>query len=417
MEIVHPLCCGLDIHKRSIQACLVSTDAAGRAQRTPRQFGTMTSDILALAAWLREAGCPLVAMESTGVYWKPIWNLLEEHFSLLLVNAAHLKRVPGRKSDVKDAEWLADLVRHGLVQGSVVPTRPERELRELTRYRTTLVRERAAELNRLEKTLEGANIKLAAVASQVLGKSGRAMIEALIAGEEDPAVLADLAQGQLRHKLQQLHQALRGRIGEHQRFLLEQQLLHIDALTTQIETLSAEIERRLTPFAEVIQRLDAIPGVGIWTAQVLVAELGTDLGRFPSSKQLASWVGMCPGLHESGGKRQSGHIGPGNNAVRTALVEAGFAASRSTGTYLRSQYQRLKPRIGHKRAVIAVGHSILVAMYSMLTRDEPYRDLGADYLQGLTEEQTTARLVRRLERMGNQVTITPVATPTAPAAS
>jgi transposase len=409
MEVVHPICCGLDIHKASIQACLLTSDAAGRAHRELRRFSTMTSDILAMADWLRAAGCLAIAMESTGSYWLPIWNLLEDEFALLLVNATHVKRVPGRKTDVKDAEWLADLLRHGLLPASLVLERGERELRELTRYRTTLVQERAAEVNRLQKTLEGANIKLGAVASEVVGKSGRAMVEGLIAGEDDPAVLAELAQGQLRHKLEPLRLALEGRVGPHQRFLLGQQLTHIDQLTTLIETLSSEIEARLAPFADLVTRLDAIPGIGVWTAQVLLAELGTDMTRFPTAKHLASWVGICPETRESGGARHSGHIGQGNNWVRTALVEAGYAAGRSKHTYLGAQYHRLKPRLGHKRATIAVGHSILVSVYHMLARGTAYHDLGADYLQGLNHEVATRRLVRRLERMGHTVIIEPVA--------
>lgn len=409
MEVVHPICCGLDIHKAALQACLVTSDAAGRARKQLRQFTTMTADILALGDWLAQAGCTQIAMESTGSYWLPIWNLLEEAFHLVLVNAAHLKRVPGRKTDVSDAAWLADLLRHGLVRSSMVPDRGERELRELTRYRTTLVRERAAELNRLEKTLEGANIKLGAVASEVLGKSGRAMVEGLIAGETDAEALAALARGQLRRKLEVLRQALEGQIRPHQQFLLGRQLTHIDQLTALIDEVSAEIEERLAPFAELIDRLDAIPGVGVWTAQVILAEIGTDMGRFPSSKHLASWARICPGTHESGGKRQSSRIGRGNDWLRTALVEAGYAAGRSKGTYLGAQYHRLKPRLGHKRATIAVGHSILVSVYHLIKSGEEYRDLGADYLTELNQDAATRRLVRRLERMGNKVTIEPVA--------
>lgn len=405
MEVVNARCCGLDVHKASVTACLLTPGPAGRPTKAIRQFATMTADLLALADWLAEASCTHVAMESTGVYWKPLWNLLEDQFSLLLVNAQHLKAVPGRKTDVKDAEWIATLLRHGLLRASFVPDRPERELRELTRYRTVLVRERTAELNRLEKTLEGANIKLGAVASEVLGVSGRRMLDALVAGQTESDVLAELAVGQLRKKLPALRQALEGRVEAHQRFMLGQQLGHIDALTAQIEQVSVEIAERMRPFEELLVRLDAIPGVGRWTAEVILAEIGTDMTRFPSAKHLASWGGMCPGNHESAGKRQKGTTRKGNRWLRVALTEAAYAAGRCKDGYLQAQYHRLIRRRGKQKAAIAVGHSILVIVYYLLTTGEDYHDLGADHFDQRDRAALERRLVRQLEALGNTVTV------------
>ena len=310
MEVLYPRCCGVDVHKKLVVACVAITDATGQVQKQVRRFGTMTDDLLALADWLAEQGVSHVAMESTGVYWKPLWNLLEERFTLLLVNAQHIKAVPGRKTDVRDCEWLADLLRHGLLKPSLVPDRPQRELRELTRYRTSLVRERSTAVNRLQKTLEGATIKLASVATDITGVSGRQMLAALIAGTTDPAMIADLAQKRLREKLPALRQALTGRVGDHQRFLLAEQLAHIDFLDETIARLSAEIAQRLRSCEAVVERLDTIPGVGRWTAEILLAELGTDMTRFPSTRHLASWAARsvsdgCPGNNESAGKRRA----------------------------------------------------------------------------------------------------------------
>src|SRR5262245_55292472 len=306
MEVVYESCCGLDIHKKTVVACVVVPGPGNKPVKDIRTFNTMTADLLELADWLTACRVTHVALESTGVYWKPAWNVLEGSFTLLLVNARHSKAVPGRKTDVRDCEWIADLLRHGLLRASFVPERPQRELRELTRYRTALVRERTAEVNRLQKTLEGANLKLAAVATDVLGKSGRAMLEALVAGATDAAALSELARGRLRAKLPRLEQALNGRFGPHHRFLVAEQLGHIDELDERIARVSAEIAERLGPVDDTLARLDAIPGVGRYTAEVLVAELSTDLSRFPSAAHLASWAGMCPGNHESAGKRQSG---------------------------------------------------------------------------------------------------------------
>ena len=407
MEVLYPRCGGLDVHKRSVVACRVTPGPDGQPVKQVRTFGTMTEDLLALSDWLAEGGCTHVAMESTGVFWKPIWNLLEGAFELLLVNARHVRQVPGRKTDVRDCEWLADLLRHGLLRASFVPDRPQRELRELTRYRTSLVRARAAEANRLHKTLEGANVKLGAVATDVLGKSGRDMLAALVAGETDPAALAELARGLLRKKLPQLEQALTADVGRHQRFLLAQHLAHIDYLDAAIADVSAEVARRLRPLDEAIARLDAIPGIGREAAEALLAELGGDVSRFPTAKHLASWAGMCPGNRESAGKRQSGATRKGSPWLRGLLVQAAHAAARKRGTYLAAQYRRLAARRGKSRAAVAVGHTILVIVYHLLRHGTHYRDLGPHYFDERDRQAVQRRLVHRLERLGYRVTLEP----------
>ena len=407
VEVLYERCCGLDVHQKTVMACLITPGRGGQPHKEIRTFGTMTADLLELADWLRAAACTQVAMEATGVYWQPIWNLLEEEFTLLLVNARHIKAVPGRKTDVKDCEWLADLLRHGLVRASFVPARPQRELRELTRYRTALVRERTAEINRLHKTLERANLKLGAVASKVLGLSGRQIVTALLAGTTDPAALAELAQGKLRAKRPQLERALVGTPGEHQRFLLAQQLAHIDFLDETLGEVSAEIAERLRPFDAALERLDAIPGVGRATAEVLLAEIGPDMSRFPSAAHLAAWAGMCPGNYESAGKRQKGKTRKGSKWLRAALLEAGQAAARTKETYLAAQYHRLVPRLGKKKAAVAVGHSILRSVYYLLQRGTTYQELGGSYFDARNREHLERRLVRRLEKLGFAVTLTP----------
>ncbi len=405
MEVVYEQCCGLDIHKQVIVACLIVPGTAGKPTKEIRRFGTLTPDLLALADWLAAAGCRQIAMESTGVYWKPIYNLLEDQFELLLVNAQHVKAVPGRKSDVRDCEWLADLLRHGLLRKSFVPARPEREWRELTRYRTALVRERADEINRVHKTLEGANIKLSSVASDLMGKSGRQMLAALAAGTTDPAALADLAKDKPRQKLPALERALEGRMGAHQRFLLAQQLAHLEFLERAIEQVSTELAERLRPFEVELGRLETIPGIGRRVAEILVAEIGTDMSRFPSAGHLASWAGMCPGQNESAGKRKSGRTRQGSPWLRAALVEAAHGAARSKGTYLGAQARRLKPRLGWKKAMVAVGHSLLVRVYYLLQRETTYEDPGADYFVEQDRQALERRHVRALERLGYRVTL------------
>jgi len=409
MDVIYPRCCGLDVHKREVVACVVSTEPDGTWRKEVRAFGTMTPDILALADWLAAHAVTHVAMESTGVYWKPIWNLLEDSFELLLVNARHVKAVPGRKTDVRDCEWLADLLRHGLLTGSFVPDRPQRELRELTRYRTSLVRERTAAANRLQKTLEGANIKLASVATDILGKSGREILAALVAGETDGAALAQFAQGRLREKIPQLERALVGRVGPHQRFLVAEQVAHIDYLDAAMARVSAEIAERVRPDEDAITRLDTIPGVGRSVAEALVAEIGADVGRFPTAKYLASWAGMCPGNHESGGKRRSGATRKGSPWLRACLVQAAHAAARTKGTYLAAQYRRLAARRGRAKAAVAVAHSILVIAYHVLLDGTVYGDLGGNYFDQRDRQAVERRLVHRLQGLGYTVTLIPAA--------
>lgn len=401
MEVVYPLCCGLDVHKRNITACVITP-----RERELRSFGTMTEDLLALGDWLASKEVTHVAMEGTGSFWKPVYNLLEGAFEVLVVNAHHIKAVPGRKTDLKDAEWIASLLRHGLLKASYIPSRDQRELRELVRYRKSIIRERSSELNRIQKVLEGANIKLASVASDVLGRSGRAMLEAMVTGTRDPKVLARLAQGKLRAKQADLEKALTGMVGDHQRMILEAQLRHVDFLDEEIKLLSAEIARRLAPFVEALERLDTIPGVGRQTAEAIVAEIGMDMSRFPSSDHLASWAGMCPGLNESAGKRKSGRTRKGSPWLRECLVEAGRAGARTRGTYLGAQYKRIAARRGANRAAMAVGHTILVIVYHILhLPGTVYKELGADYFDRRNKETTARRAVKRLERLGYRVTL------------
>jgi transposase len=409
MDVLYERCCGLDIHKRTVVACLIVPDSDGQPVKVVRTFGTMTDELLQLADWLRAASCAHVAMESTGVYWKPIWNLLEEEFELLLVNARHVKAVPGRKTDVRDCEWLADLLRHGLLSGSFIPDRPRRELRELTRYRTSLVQERSAEINRLQKTLEGANIKLGDVATDIMGLSSRQMLAALVGGETDAAAMAQLAQGRLRDKRPELERALAGRIGPHQRFLLARQLAHIDFLDTAITEVSAEIAQRLQSCADALERLATIPGIGRRTAEVLIAEIGTDMSRFPTPGHLASWAGMCPGNDESAGKRRSGKTRKGSLWLRSALIEAARAAGRSKGTYLAAQYHRLAARRGTKRAAVAVGHTILLIVHHLLSEGDVYHDLGERYFDERDRHALERRMIARLEGLGYTVSLSPAA--------
>lgn len=409
MDVVYPRCCGLDVHKRGVVACLVTPGADGAPTKEVRTFTTMTDDLLALSDWLTAAGCTHVAMESTGVYWKPVSNILEDGFKVLLVNARHVKAVPGRKTDAKDGEWLADLRRHGLLQASFVPDRSQREVRELTRDRTSLVRERTAAANRLQKTLEGANIKLAAVATDILGKSGREILAALIAGQTDAAALAQLAKGRLREKLPELERALVGRVETHQRFLLAEQVAHIDFLDAAIDRVGAEVAERLRSDEAAIANLDTIPGIGRHVAEALVAEIGTDMGRFPTAHHLASWAGMCPGNHERAGKRQSGKTRKGSPWLRTLLGQAAHAAARTKGTYLAAQYRRLAARRGKSRAAVAVGHPILVVAFHLLRDGATYRDLGPTYFDQIDRQHVERRLVHRLHDLGYRVTLEPLA--------
>jgi transposase len=408
MNVIHEICCGLDVHKRTVVACLIRTGAQKEVIHEIRSFSTMTGDLHRLASWLVREGCRHVAMESTGVYWRPVFNILEPFMQeVLLLNAQHIKNVPGRKTDVKDAEWIADLLRHGLVRGSFIPPAAIRELRMLTRYRTTLVRQAADECNRIQKLLETANIKLASVASDVLGASGLAMLEALAQGCDDPEALAEMAKGRLRSKKPQLQKALEGRFTKPQRFLLGVHLEQIAHLEAMIAEVNEQIEELTRPFQEVIDCLDEIPGVNQRTAQILVAECGVDMNRFPTPGHLASWAGMCPGNCESGGKRMSGKTRKGNAWLRAALVEAGWAAGKAKGTYFQAQYHNILRRRGKRRACIAVGHSILVIAHRLIATGLHYRELGPDFLDKRSKEAITRSLVNKLTALGFRVALEP----------
>lgn len=404
MQVIYERCCGLDVHKRTITACLLKWLGSGW-QKELRQFGTMTKELLALLDWLVSEGCTHVAMESTGVYWKPVYNILEGQFELLVVNAQHLKAVPGRKTDVRDAEWIAELLAHGLLRGSFVPPPSVRELRELTRYRTSLVRDRARTLNRLQKVLEAANIKLASVVSDIDGVSARLMLEGLVAGQRDTEELAGLAKGRLKEKHAQLVEALSCRLQPHQSFLIAEHLAQIDYLEGAVERLSGQIEEKLRPFEQQISWLDTIPGINRRTAEVLWAETGGDMSRFASARHLASWAGMCPGNNESAGKRRSGRTRKGSPWLRHCLVEAAHGAAHTKNRYLSSQYHRIAARRGKKKALLAVGHSILVIAYHLLTRKQAYCDLGANYFDERDRQAVTKRCVNRLQKLGYQITL------------
>jgi transposase len=401
MDVVYSRCCGLDVHKKNVVACVVTPE--GKEIRT---FSTMTDDLLCLADWIKSKGCTHVAMESTASFWKPVYNLLElDNIQLLVVNARHMKNVPGRKTDVKDAEWIAGLLRHGLLQGSYIPDREQRELRELIRYRRSLIDERAREANRIQKVLEGANIKLSSVATDILGKSGRAMIESMIQGETDPEVLSELAQRRLKNKKAELKRALNGLIGKHQKLMLQTQLQHIDFLETQIARLDEEIKERMLPFEQDLELLDTIPGIGRRTAEQILAETGTDMDQFPTAAHLCSWAGVAPGNNESAGKRKSGRTRKGNQKLKSSLVEAAKAASRTKNTYLSSQYHRLAARRGANRAAVALAHSILTIAYYILKRRQPYIELGPTYYEERKHKSVVTQSVKKLESLGYKVMI------------
>ncbi len=402
MRVTYERCCGLDIHKKTAVACVLTPE--GQETRT---FGTTTVRLQELAAWLLECGVTHVAMESTGVFWQPIYNVLETYpFELLVVNAQRMKAVPGRKTDVKDAEWIADLLQHGLLQASYIPNREQRELREATRYRTSLTEDRTRVVNRIQKLLEGANIKLSSVASDVTGVAARTMLEALARGETDPTALAAMSQGRLRADASTLEEALAGVMGPHQRFLLGSELRHLTLIDDEIARMDAEVARRTAPFDELIVRLDAIPGVGRRIAEVLLAEVGSDMGRFRTELHLSSWAKVCPGNNESAGKRKAGSTGNGNRWLRRALVEAARAAARTRNTYLAAQYQRLATRRGAKRAAMAVAHTILIIVYHMVKEGTAYRDLGPNYFDDRRSHDVVRRAVERIRRLGYDVTYT-----------
>lgn len=404
VEMLLERCAALDVHQASVSACVrVPGEQDGRRELNER-FGTTTPDLLALSDWLRGHGVTHVAMEGTGVYWKPVYYALEDEFELLLVNAAHVKQVPGRKTDTKDAAWLCRLLECGLLRASFVPPPAIRELRDLTRYRKTLIRDRASEANRLHKVLEDAGVKLSSVASNVLGVSGRLMLEALCQGSNDPVALAELARGRLRSKLPALRRALEARFRDHHAFLAAQILAHLDYLDEAIGACSARIAEQIAPFAPAVTLLESIPGVGRRNAEVILAEIGADMSVFPSSGHLASWAKLSPGNNESAGKRKSGSTGKGSPWLRSALVESALAATRSRG-YLKAKYWRIRQRRGHQRAVIAVAHAILEISYQMLSSGEFYRELGEDFFEHRDSERVKQRHLRALERLGYCVTI------------
>jgi transposase len=404
MQVVQERCCGLDVHKRTVTACVLLPDERGKAQKSVRTFRTLTRDLLALSDWLASLGVTHVAMESTGVYWRPVFNILEEGREVVLVNAQHIKAVPGRKTDVRDAEWIADLLRHGLLKASFIPPAPIRELRELSRYRKTLIRERSQEVNRLHKVLEGANIKLGSVVTDVLGVSARRMLDALLGGERDPELLADLARASLRGKLAELRLALEGRVGHHHLVLVERILAHIDFIEESMQHLQEEVDRCLAPMRETVELLQTIPGVGETAAGIIVAEIGLDMSRFPSAKHLASWAGVCPGNHESAGKRKGGRPTGGDPWLKAALGEVAWAIARlKRPNYLTEQYRRLARRRGKYKAAVAVAHSVLVVAYHVLRDSRPYQDLGADYFERLNTERLERYHVNRLKALGYDV--------------
>ncbi len=401
MKVLYERCAGCDVHKKTVTVHVVVPEGGGT-----RTYGTTTTELLGLVEWLVTLRVTHVAMESTGVYWKPLYNLLEStEMTVYVVNAAHMKAVPGRKTDVQDAVWICDLMQHGLLKPSFIPPRPQRELRELVRYRISLVRERADEANRIQKVLEGGNIKLGSVVTDILGQSGRDILETMAAGGSTPETLADLAHGKLRAKHEELVEALQGRLSDHQRMMLQMQLDHVRYLDRQIEALDAEVAKRLVPFEAQVMQLDTIPGVNQRVAEVIVAEVGTDMTRFPSADHLVSWAGMCPGSNESAGKRRNSRTRKGNQTLRGTLTQAGWAAGRSKATYLGATYRRIAARRGRKRAAIAVGRSILEIAYFVFRDGVEYRELGVNYYDERKKDAVVRNAVKRLERLGYKVAI------------
>jgi len=409
MEVKYERCCGIDVHKKTVVACVIVAGPDGQPTKGTRTYDTMMEDLEGLSRWLGEQGVTHVAMESTGVYWKPVYNLLDGRFEVLVVNAEHVKALTGRKTDVADAEWIADLLRHGLLKGSFIPSAQLRELRDLTRYRTKLTDERKSEVNRLHKVLEDANIKLSSVATDIMGVSGRAILNELVQGHTNPALLAELAKGRLREKQDLLEKALRGTLKSHHRFMLAQHLSHIDFLEEAIQRLDAQIGEQMRPFEATIQRWDSLPGINRRMAAIVIAEVGPDLQPFEDAEHLASWAGMCPGNNKSAGKRFSGKTRKGSKWLRRALIQAAHGAAHTKEKYFQAQYRRLAARRGKQRAAVAVGHSLLGAGYHLITRQETYQDLGANYFDERDREGVKRRAVRRLEKLGFQVQLSPVA--------
>ena len=407
MEVIFSNCCGLDVHKKSVYACVRKYVGRGRVQQETREFTTMTRDLLALSQWLTNEGVTHVAMESTGVFWKPVYNILEDSFTLFLVNAKHVKNVPGRKTDVKDCRWLAQLMQCGLLRPSLVPDRTRRELRDLTRHRTKLVGERATIVNRIHKTLEDTNIKLASVATDIMGKSGKDMIRALISGKTNAQEIAELARRGLRRKIPELCLALEGHLTDHHKFVLTQLMDHLDYLEAQIGTFSERIEEMMRPFEQDIDCLCSMPGFDRRNAENVLAETGFDMSRFASDHHLSKWAGVAPGNNESAGKRKSSKTTPGSNWLRVALVQAAWAASRKKSSYFHAQFGRITARRGKKRAIMAVAHSLLVTIYHMLKNKTKFKDLGHDYFDRLNSKKLIKYHTKRLESLGFEITLKP----------
>jgi transposase len=409
MELMHRRCCGLDVHKETVVACLRLV-ADGKVTTEVRTFQTTTADLLRLSAWLAANECTHVAMEATGVYWKPVWHILDDgEFALLLANAAHVKNVPGRKTDVNDATWLAELLAHGLLRASFVPDTQTQEMRTLLRTRKQLVREQSSHVLRVQKTLEDANIKLDSVLSDVMGKSGRAMIEALIAGETNPTKLASLADRRVKGSQDELREALRGRVTKHHRFLLRLHLNQIDALAAAMATIDAQVEESLEPFRTAVELITSIPGIKNLSAHVIVSEIGIDMSRFPSAAHLISWACLCPRNDESAGKRRSNRVRKGAVWLKTTLVQCAWAAVKKKDSYLQAQFFRIRARRGQKKAILAVAASMLTAIYHMLKDGTLYQDLGRNYLDRRSTDQQKKRLVKRLADLGYAVALTPLA--------
>ena len=408
MDVVHERCAGLDVHKDTVVACL-RVGIRGKTEQEVRTFGTTTKELLALADWLREHGCTHAAMESTGVYWKPVWHILEDSLTLVLANAMHIKNVPGRKTDVNDATWISELLAHGLIRGSFVPPTPVQAMRDLTRTRKQLVREAAQHVQRIQKTLEDANIKLDSVVSDILGVSGRAVLDALVRGETDPERLVALTTGRLKASREVLVEALRGQVQPHHRFLLKLHLGQIDSLNSAVRDLEARLGEALEPFRVLEELLITIPGVSQTTAQVLLSEIGTDMSRFPTAGHLISWAGLCPGNHESAGKRRSTRIRKGGQWLKATLVQSAWAASRKKGSYFKAQFHRIRARRGPKKAVIAVAASMLTAAYHMLSSGVEFEDLTEAHFAKRDQAKLAKHLVKRLTDLGLTVTVTPAA--------
>src|ERR1700692_1561785 len=400
MEAIVECCAGLDVHQATVVACLNSGLANQRSRKEVRTFGTTRDDLQTMRDWLLAAGCTLVAMESTGIYWRPVHAELEGHFDLIVGNAQHIKNVPGRKTDVKDCAWISELARHGLIARSFVPPRPIRDLRDLTRYRRKLSQTQAAERNRLIKLLESANIKLSGVISDVFGVSGRAMLQALIEGEQSPAEMAQLARGRMRSKRRELERALNGTINENTRFVLRLQFARIQAADADLEVLHGRLREKLAPYSEVLNRLMQIPGGDLVSGGTVIAEIGVDMSAFASADHLASWTGICPGNHESAGKQRGGKTRKGNVYLKTALVTAAIAAAKTRGTYLADKHRRLLARRGKLRAAVAIAHKILLAVYHIMATGSDYQELGPTYLDRIDQRRTAGHLTRRLRDLG-----------------